>query len=188
MPRLTGSRWLHSARAAGSPIDWAPSPTFHKLQTKVNFFFIRRGKKKKNQFMFELGKLTCWIIGRHALSVCLSHALKLLLPRREEWGEKNGSRREPSPSARTWAWSPGIRSFPAAWTMPDLFSSGDKCLQVVVKGGCSTFSPYVDSAIREWDRAGVIEVKVSIRGTVTSEVSSSVLAMMVFSWASGQYN
>lgn len=43
-PRLSGSRWLHSARAAGRPIDWARSPTFHKLQTKVNFFFIRRGR------------------------------------------------------------------------------------------------------------------------------------------------
>lgn len=33
-----------AACAAGRPIDWAPSPTFHKLQTKVNFSFRRRGR------------------------------------------------------------------------------------------------------------------------------------------------
>lgn len=66
---------------AGSPIDWAPSPTFHKLQTKVNFFLIRLGRKKGggNRLAFELGKVTCWIRGRHALPGCRSHALKLCL-------------------------------------------------------------------------------------------------------------
>lgn len=43
-PRRSAALQPHSARSAGRPIDWAPSPTFHKLQTKVNFFFIRRGR------------------------------------------------------------------------------------------------------------------------------------------------
>lgn len=49
-PPLSGSCSLHSARAAGRPIDWAPSPTFHQLQTKVNFFFIRRGRGPRPRF------------------------------------------------------------------------------------------------------------------------------------------
>lgn len=83
--------------------------------------------------MFELGKLTCWIIGRHALSVCLSHALKFLLPLREECGGENGSRSEPSPSARTQVWVPGVGRCPEAWTLfagpqPEHLFGGDKLL------------------------------------------------------------
>lgn len=102
----------------GEPHWLGPESHFSQTPNKSQFLFYKAREEKKNQFMFELGKLTCWIIGRHALSVCLSHALKLLLPLREEWGEENGSKSEPSsPSAWTWEWALGIESYQEAWAL-----------------------------------------------------------------------
>lgn len=79
----------------GEPHWLGPESHFSQTPNKSQFLFYKaREGEKKNQFMFELGKLTCWIIGRHALSVCLSHALKLLLPLREEWRGENGRKSE----------------------------------------------------------------------------------------------
>lgn len=102
----------------GEPHWLGPESHFSQTPNKSQFLFYKAREEKKNQFMFELGKLTCWIIGRHALSVCLSHALKLLLPLTEEWGEENGSKSEPSsPSAWTWEWALGIESYQEAWAL-----------------------------------------------------------------------
>lgn len=117
----------------GEPHWLGPESHFSQTPNKSQFLFYKAREEKKNQFMFELGKLTCWIIGRHALSVCLSHALKFLLPLREECGGENGSRSEPSPSARTQVWVLGVGRCPEAWTLfagpqPEHLFGGDKLL------------------------------------------------------------